>query len=229
MTFLVVLCEGETEADFVEQILSPHLELMGIRSHPELLAKKIKHDVPDAPGGVLKYSPVIRHINAALRQFSAPTSHVTTMIDFYAFPRDFPNYEELAKERNSGKRVALFEQEMYTHAGRDERFIPNIQLHEFEALIYSNLNVLRTEFAGSDLLLGHLDSLIASVNGIPPEEINQTPDGAPSKRLIARLPYRKRRMANRTVRQIGLEHVRLECPHFAAWITRLEQLGSKAS
>jgi hypothetical protein len=77
MTFLVVLCEGETEADFVEQILSPQLQVLGIQCQAELLAKKIKNDLPQAPGGVLKYTPVIRHINAALRQFSAPTSHVT--------------------------------------------------------------------------------------------------------------------------------------------------------
>lgn len=101
MSFLVVLCEGYAEMDFVQQVLSKHLELHGVMCHPQLFGKECKHDTPVAPGGILKYEPVYRHINAALRQYSSDTSYVTTMMDFYAFPKDFPDYDRLSKETNA--------------------------------------------------------------------------------------------------------------------------------
>lgn len=172
----------------MNQMLAPHLQKLGVTCHPTLFGKKLKHDNPEAPGGIFKYDPVYKHINAALRQYSSANSYVTTMVDFYAFPQDFPAYLELAQEIDSLRRVVSFEEAMFNQMMREERFIPYIQLHEFEALIFSRLEALRTEFEDAKDLKG-LDRLIASMSGMKPEEINQTKTGAPSKRLNAHLRF----------------------------------------
>jgi len=228
VSFLVILCEGYTEMDFVQQVLVEHLATHGTTCHPMLLGKKIKHDHPEAPGGVFKYEPVYRHISAALRQYSSETSFVTTMVDFYAFPRDFPGYDELVVEPVAAHRVKKFEEAMFNHVGRNKRFIPNIQLHEFEALIFSDLEALRPELTEIEQAESGLNSLIANVAGLKPEEVNQTPAGAPSKRLKAFLPYHKREMGVRIAKQIGWKKLKKSCPHFGEWLTRLEGLGGSA-
>jgi hypothetical protein len=210
---------------FVGQLLAGHLLSYGTRCHPILLAKKIKHDVAEAPGGVLSYEPVYRHISAAMREHRAETSFVTTMFDFYAFPRDFPDFETYAKLAPTSRCVAALEEAMFNHLGRNERFIPNVQLHEFEALLFARLEVLRDEFEDDRNALEGLDRLIASVRGMAPEEIDETIQGAPSRRLSAHIPYRKTHMGPRVVKGIGLEHLRSACPHFGDWLTKLERLS----
>jgi hypothetical protein len=98
-------------------------------------------------------------------------------------------------------------------------------LHEFEALIFSRLEDLTSEFPGLKDVSERLTKLIASVKGLAPEDINETVEGAPSKRLMANLPYKKRRMGPKIAGQIGLERLRTSCPHFGKWLTRLENLG----
>ncbi|MGO8671176.1 MAG: DUF4276 family protein [Capsulimonadaceae bacterium] len=95
MSYLYVLCEGPTEQEFVIQVLMRHLEARGTYCHAELFGKQCKHDTPSAPGGIFKYEPVYKNITAALRQHKE--GYVTTMMDFYAFPQDFPGYDELAR------------------------------------------------------------------------------------------------------------------------------------
>lgn len=227
MSFLVVLCEGYTEMDFVQQVLALHLAERGIHCRPALFGKKLKHDRAEAPGGIFKYQPVFRHINAALRQYSSPSSFVTTMMDFYAFPQDFPDYDALAKEADAAKRVRLFEEAMFNQVGRNDRFIPHIQLHEFETLVFSQLEAVEYEFSDDARALQRIGLLRDQVSHLSAEEINQTPEGAPSKRLLAALPsYRKRDMGIRITRTIGWKHLKETCPHFGAWLTQLERLGN---
>jgi len=227
MSYLVVLCEGHTEMGFVQQVLAPHLDKFGTVCHPILLGKKIKHNIPEAPGGVFNYEPVRRHIYAELKRHTSVKSFVTTMLDFYAFPRDFPDFDTLAAEPDSVKRVAAFENAMAEHVGSKPRFIANIQLHEFETLVFSHLEKLRPVFEDDKAALKSIDEIMADIQGLQPEEINHTKENAPSKRLLRHLPrYNKRTMGPRIVKQIGLPNLRTSCPHFGEWLTKLEQLGS---
>jgi hypothetical protein len=90
-------------------------------------------------GGVLKYAPV----KADILRFAAQEKAVadvffTTMMDLYALPDDFPGWKEAEHLRRSPyKRVELLERAFADDIG-DPRFIPHIQLHEYEAYLMCN-------------------------------------------------------------------------------------------
>jgi hypothetical protein len=61
-----------------------------------------------------------------------------------------------------------------------------------------------------------------------PEEINERPQFAPSKRIEALFPaYKKNLHGPATARRIGLDRIRTECPHFASWLIQLEAFAAK--
>lgn len=105
------------------------------------------------------------------------------------------------------------------------RFIPNIQLHEFETLVLSKPDEILAEFTENQPTKG-LAALMADIGTLKPEEVNQTREGAPSHRLERFLPgYNKRLMGPAITRRIGWHHLKETCPHFGAWLTTLESLG----
>ncbi|MCX6379562.1 MAG: DUF4276 family protein [Armatimonadetes bacterium] len=223
MSFLVVLCEGDTEKAFVNSVLREYLLSFGFYDvRPVLLGKTVKHDVATAPGGVLKYDPVYRQIAAALRQNK--TIFVTMMTDLYAFPRDFPNYEELAQIAKPYERVTALETAIRNQVN-SERFIPYIQLHEFEALTLSSKEHFKKAFDTNRHK--SVDNLFREIQGLAPEEVNQTVEGAPSKRILSHLTgYNKVRMGASITKSIGVEALKASCPHFGEWIERLCRLPS---
>ena len=61
-----------------------------------------------------------------------------------------------------------------------------------------------------------------------PELIDDGQHSAPSKRIIEQIPAYKRLKTSvgpQMAADIGLRAIRLKCPHFDAWISRLEGLG----
>lgn len=147
------------------------------------------------------------------------------MLDLYAFPRDFPEYDQYASILDPYGRVAGLEAAMKQQVN-NSRFIPYIQLHEFEALVLSKPDEILGEF------LDHppqeaLVTLLEDLGDLPAEMINQTKEGAPSKRLLRFIPgYNKRTMGPNIVRRIGLQQLKTSCPHFGAWVSLLEGLGA---
>ena len=110
----------------------------------------------------------------------------------------------------------------------DRRFVPYIQLHEYEAYLFSDP-------AQFGFFYPHHERELASLKAIAdahvtPELINDGPDTAPSKRIIAAFPdYKgaKSVIGPSVAELIGLEVIRDKCPHFTAWLARLEQLGQE--
>lgn len=224
MTYLVILCEGDSELFFVRDVLSHHLAGHGVAVHQVHFGKRVDHDIATAPGGIFRWSPVYKHIMASLRQYSSASSYVTTMMDSYAFPRDFPEYQKYLAITDPPARVEAVEAAM-SRLVASPRFIPNVQLHEFEALIFSKLDELLPELEGHDAA-DNVRALAADVKGLTPEEIDHTPEGAPSKRIARFIRgYDKTRMGPQILKRIGWEHLRDSCPHFAAWLAKLEALG----
>ena len=109
---------------------------------------------------------------------------------------------------------------------RDDRFVPYIQLHEYEAYLFSDPTWFRYFY-------GHHEKQIAALKAIAdgyatPELIDDGQHSAPSKRIIKELPdYEdaKPAVGPQVAELIGLEVIRTKCPHFAAWLSRLEKLG----
>ena len=61
----------------------------------------------------------------------------TTMFDLYRLPNNFPSYETSSSIQNPYQRVRILEDALRTDLS-DPRFIPYIQLHEFESLLLSD-------------------------------------------------------------------------------------------
>jgi len=119
-------------------------------------------------------------------------------------------------------RVVILEQKMAEDIG-DSRFVPYIQLHEFEALILADPKQLDWEYLEHDIPINNLVSMVGSQN---PELINDSPETAPSKRILNEIPeYDKVGAGVAVAEQIGLPMLRQKCRHFADWLAQLEQLG----
>lgn len=155
---------------------------------------------------------------------------VTTLIDLYKLDTDFPNHIAAMAQPNLPARLHALEAALHTdivtHCACDPaRFIPYIQPHEFEALLFSDVEALTTVDAAWPAALGALSQVRATV--ATPEHINQGYATKPSSRLEALLPgpgYRKLRHGPIAAERIGLAKIEAECPHFAAWLARLRAL-----
>ncbi|HAJ79643.1 MAG TPA: hypothetical protein DCO75_07715, partial [Fibrobacteres bacterium] len=100
------------------------------------------------------------------------------------------------------------------------RFIPFVIMHEFEGLLFSNCEkfaegIFRPELAPQ------FKEIRDTFN--TPEEINDSPITAPSKRVESLVQgYEKPLLGTLAVLNIGLEDICSECPNFCAWLKQLE-------
>jgi hypothetical protein len=218
MSEVIVLVEGKTEQDFIQALLVPHLAFKGVYLTPIQLSK------PGKKGGDVRFDRAKNDIRLHLRQ--REDTFVTLMVDFYGIA-EWPGYDDV-KLKNGSKEKSkafcenttdavneLFEGENY----RSERFIPYVSMHEFEALLFSDIPVLAKELGA------HLSSF-DEISQLNPEEINQSPDTAPSKRLEqATKGYHKIAKGVAIAKAIGLAKMREQCPLFNDWVSSLEKLA----
>ena len=68
--------------------------------------------------------------------------------------------------------------EQFSQYNAETRFIPYIEMHEFEALLFSDADIL-AEKTGINIV--EIKKVIEAYDN--PEEINEDPEKAPSKRL----------------------------------------------
>ena len=109
-----------------------------------------------------------------------------------------------------------------TGAIRSLQCIPYVQKHELEALVFADLGALKLIVDSGHFELSKLEK---DVQSFAPEEINDRPETAPSKRLEGALRfYDKVLHGPLAIEGIGLPKLRAKCPRFHAWITRLEEL-----
>jgi hypothetical protein len=157
------------------------------------------------------------------------------MFDFYGMPTDWPGRRDASarpvRERGEFVEAALL-YDVSQHAGGDFNrmlFIPYVQMHEFEALLFSNVDILCTTLSplcrrGKDDLATALDRVLAEAG--EPEAINDRPHYAPSKRILTEVPgYRKVLYGPLVAARVGVEAIRRLCLHFNSWLERLESLG----
>src|SRR5690606_13558703 len=141
MKRLVIIVEGESEEEFVNRILRPYFNAHAI-FHVESF--KIKH----SKGGLTNYKHLKKDILNTIYETGAI---VTTLIDFYALPKDFPKYTAAQSITNKSERLALLEQAVKDdlEESQGETFsnlLPYIQLHEFEAFVFSSLKGINALF-----------------------------------------------------------------------------------
>ena len=155
------------------------------------------------------------------------SAYVTTMFDFYGLPHDFPGYEDAMHCPTPLERAEYLEFKMKENIEADlansvpNRFIPYIQLHEFEALLYADLSLLEDDYLND---VDAIRKLREETADTPPEEINNGAETAPSKRLLKAIHYEKGATPVAWLEKITIDKIASCCPHFSAWIEKLSKL-----
>jgi hypothetical protein len=151
---------------------------------------------------------------------------VTTLLDFYGLPDDFPGLSELPSPPGSPlDNVRHVETALLTTLGSPARFIPFIALHEFEAWYFANPRRV-ADFFGKAEIARTMERACQEADG--PENINHGKETHPSKRLQSYGIGFRKTSAVAVLKEIGLDAIRARCPHFNAWLTRLEKLSAPA-
>ena len=212
MTIRLALCvEGRTEKEFVDNILSPHLERFSIYATATIVVTKHVPDGKNHTGGAVSLDRVVNDVRRLTRHFD----HVSTLFDLYGF-----------KGRHAGESADALEARLGA-AVNSRNFIPYIQRYEFEALLFARPAAAETLF-GADLsqALAEIANRFAN-----PEDINDAPETAPSRRLEALFLKHRNERFRKVVDgpllalDIGLDAIRTRCPRFNIWLTRLESLA----
>ena len=222
MTRVYVICEGQTEETFIQKILFPSLANHQIYLIPRLIGKSGHR------GGNVTFERLFIDIRALLNDSGA---YCTTFFDFYGLQRRFPGktaaggHTDLNAKANS--LLQALTERLQEKLGADllRRFIPYVQMYEFEALLFSDPVKLASGIHQPD----SQRALQAIRDEFPtPEHINDSPNTAPSKRIEQhQRRYRKAKatLGPEAARVISLETIRWECHLFHHWLTRLEALA----
>jgi len=213
MTRVHIFCEGLTEDVFVREVLGPHFEALGIWLNPIIIRTG-----PRLKGGVTSYGKIRWQVENKCKEDK--TAWVTTMLDFYGLPNDFPCKTAIGSSMDRAKDVEKAFQE---NIGQ-RNFLAYIVVHEFEGMLFSSPEAFEEWFDEPDVVT----SLRAVRNEFDtPEHINDDRRTAPSKRILAICDsYDKVAHGSMIALGIGLETIRRECALFDAWIKQLESLGS---
>jgi hypothetical protein len=219
---LNITTEGQTEFRFVKDVLYNHLQPFGIfcGQRSVLTSKEYKKR-----GGMTTYTNAKKDILQWLKQENSDDRIFTTMFDFYALPKDFPDYAKVQKLTDPYDKVNCIEK-AFAEDINDKRFIPYIQLHEFEALIFSDLDILLLEYEGRTKEVQTLKNLLSqSPYNNNPELINEKKETSPSHRIIGQIPeYQKANSGSLLTDLISIDTLRKRCRHFNEWLTKLEKL-----
>ena len=224
MKRVCVVCEGQTEETFVRDVLAPSFHASGLYLTPEMIETSSGHR-----GGGLNYDRVKRHLRNTLRQKNAPI--VTTLFDLYKLDHRFPNFKVAQAQADLAQRLELLLQGLHAdvvaEAGcQPDRFIPYIQPHEFEALLFSDVDTLTRVEPSWSAAHKALAAARAAVDS--PEHINHRPDTKPAAHLERELSspkYHKRRHGPIAAQKIGISKIEAECAFFAAWMAKLRGLA----
>ena len=219
------IVEGQTEETFVNTVLREHLAAFGVSSSARCVETSRRRNVKRR-GGITDYARAKRDIQQWLRNDQNSDARCTTIFDLYALSADFPSYEDAARRSDPYDRVEVLEDALSTDVA-DWRFIPYLQLHEFEALLLSEPQQLDTQFPGRDAAILRLTAAVSSFNS--PELVDDGEKTAPSKRIIAEIPEYEGRKASAgpiVAGKIGLPALRSRCKHFGEWLSKLENLAA---
>jgi Domain of unknown function (DUF4276) len=214
MKRIIIVCEGETEREFCKNVLAPHL----IPHQIFIQAPLIKRSM----GGIVRWSILKKEIETHLQE---PNVIVSTFIDYYGLFQkfNFPNWTEGEKIINKNDRMDFIETAMKNDIDNsiNHRFIPYLQLHEFEGLLFNDIQLFYEQVPKSELIgIEELKKTFADYNN--PEMINNKKETSPSHRLKRIIKgYNKPLYGHYFAEAIGIDKIRAKSPRFNQWIERL--------
>jgi len=217
---IITIVEGKTEQIFIQSMVSPYLWAKGIFMTPIIASK------PGQKGGDIKFARIKRDIELHIKQRS--DTYLTLFLDYYGLKSDWPGYLESREKRTSGEKAKTINsatmdavKEMFGHYEVTKRFIPYLSIHEFEALLFSDPSVLSSHLNVSESQVTNIITACGS-----PEEINDSQQTAPSKRLLSLSKrFKKTTTGIAVANEIGLTKIRECCPIFNEWLIAIESIG----
>ncbi|WP_425214106.1 DUF4276 family protein [Tumidithrix helvetica] len=214
MIRVIVFCEGQTEETFVGDVLSEHFHRLDIWLTPIVLRTSMQ-----GKGGVVSYHKIKWQIETKCKEDR--TAWVTTLLDFYALPSDFPGMSSSIGASSIEQAKAI--EKAFQKDIAQPNFIANLVIHEFEGLLFSDPNAFTNWFSSPDLTSKLLD-IRNSFDS--PEHINDGQATAPSKRILNICSnYEKVLHGSLIALDIGLDTIRRECMYFNDWVERIEALS----
>ena len=216
MKRVIIVCEGQTEQEFCDRILKHYFVNKGIHIEHPLIKKSM--------GGIVKWEILKKEIAAHLKKNS--TAYVTSLIDYYGIKKwhNFPKWEEAEQEPNKNKKMEILEQGMKESIEEkiNFRFVPYIQLHEFESLLFSDMDIFYKQIPSE--FLAKPEELKQTFRDFDnPEMINNNKDTSPSHRLERIIRgYNKVLDGPFLAKIIGLDKIREKCPRFDHWLNIIE-------
>lgn len=211
---IYIIVEGQTEESFVKEILSKYLLQYDIYVYAIKIETSKGHK-----GGFVNYDHLKRDVKIRLKEMGDDIL-VTTFIDFFRCP-ELPNADSYVNIPDHCERVKQMENVIKDDIN-DRRFIPYIQLHEFEALLFSSNNGFKEYFTEKEIK--KLNKIIEEFEN--PEDINSNPESAPSKRLMKIVDnYDKVLFGNVIALEIGIDTILAKCPRFKTWVENLIKMA----
>ncbi len=216
MNRIIIICEGQTEQEFCRNILYPYF----INKDIEIEYPTIKK----SGGGIVKWTELKKQIENHLKE----NAYVTTFVDFYGITTKhaFPKWKESEAIVDKDKKMAFIENEMRNDIDEKIRykFIPYIQLHEFESLLFIDYDTFVTNVPSDDFI-GKTELKETLNNFKNPEMINNSKETSPSHRLERIIRgYEKITYGIYLADEIGLGNIRNKCPRFNSWIEKIENI-----
>ena len=176
MKRLIIVCEGPTEQEFCTEVLGVEFAKHNIYVE----APVIKH----SHGGIVPWATIKKQILNHLQEGDA---YVSMLVDYYGIKDQFgfPGWEDSKEIVDKTERIHFLIDRMAKDIPEQYRFrfIPYIQLHEFEGLLFSDVSAFLNSFEESEFDYAELQATAEAFQS--PELINNSPETAPSKRLIA--------------------------------------------
>ena len=209
MIRLAISVEGETEEEFVNNVLAEHLRRAGVEPEPVLVG---------GGGG----NVTIDGLASDMANLSQSYDCVTSLVDFYGFARrNNATIDQLRRNVNTAINEDI--QRRWQRTRQNQRVFTYIQQYEFEGLLFSDVACFAQLIDLPDGSMEQLANIRSQFS--TPEEINNSKETAPSKRIMSFVPrYNKRVDGPFLARAIGLAKIREECRRFDRWVTRLESL-----
>lgn len=214
MKRIIIICEGQTEKEFCQKVLEPYLRPFGINIQAPLIKKSM--------GGIVPWPNLKKEIEIYLNE---PKVVVSTFIDYYGLREklDFPEWENAHKIVDKNERISFLENAMKADIvdNKQFRFLPYMQLHEFEGLLFNNIRIFYDQFLLAELIgIEELKSTFAEYEN--PEMINNTRETSPSHRLERIIKgYNKPIYGSCIAEAIGIERIRAKSPRFNEWVEKL--------
>lgn len=212
MKRVVFIVEGDTEIFFIEKCIIPYLYNKGV-TNPMNAQKIITNRKLNKKGGNVNFEFLKNDIK---RVAATKDVLITTLLDFFRLPTNFPGYTENSLKISQIENAIREEMSEYVDTGC---LLPYIQRHEIESLMFSGLD-------GFDIVIDDCN-IIREINSIMkeypnPEDINTHPDKAPSKRLERLFPYDKTFDGEIILEALSVDNIRDKCPRFNNWMDKLE-------